>query len=458
MIADAELILERVLKLAEPPAREPLSQWTDRHRVLSSEASAAPGEWRTLPFQKEPLDVIGDSEHEVVVLVFASQLGKTEMMMNLITFIIATEPGPVLCVQPTLSMAESFSKDRLSPLFRDCPILRGKVAEPKGREAGSTIYHRRFHGGHLTLVGSNSPAGLAARPIRYLLLDEVDRYESSAGAEGDPVSLAKARTRTFWNRKIIMTSSPTIKGASRIEAAWLESDQREYELPCPLDGCGFFQPFKWEHVEWPEGRPAAAAYRCVRCGELIPHHLKDSMVSRGRWTPGNPASRIAGFHLSELVSPWRSWGDLAAEWLAVKDSPEQLQAFVNTSLAAWTTDEVAEMPRAEALAARCEPFAAEVPMPVSLLTCGIDVQADRCEIEVVGWSKGTESCSRNTRPLMAIQADRISGNRWTRCCLGSSSTSPGCRCTSARPASMPDLRPTKFSTSRRTNSHAASMR
>jgi phage terminase large subunit GpA-like protein len=411
MIADAERILARVLMLAEPPAREPLSEWTDRHRMLSSEASAAPGEWSTFPFQRVPLDVIGDHEHEVVVLVWASQLGKSELLMNFITHLIAVEPGPTLLVEPTLSMAEAFSKDRLSPLFRDTPILKNKVAEPKSREAGSTIYHRRFHGGHLTLVGSNSPSGLAARPIRYLLLDEVDRYEESAGSEGDPITLAKARTRTFWNRKIILTSSPTVKGSSRIETAWRESDQSEFEMPCPLDSCGYFQPLKWERVEWPEGQPEAAAYRCVSCGELIPHHLKDSMVSRGRWTPGNLSSRIAGFHLSELVSPWRSWGDLAREWLAVKDNPEQLQAFTNTSLAEWSTDEVAEMPKAAALAARCEPYPAEVPMPVSLLTAGVDIQHDRAEVEIVGWSKGFESWSIQ---YAAIYGDPSGPHLWAQ--------------------------------------------
>lgn len=376
--------------------------------MLSAEASAAAGDWSTLPFQREPLDAVAPgSGYQTVVLAWASQLGKSEMLMNLITYVIAIEPGPVLVVQPTLSMAESFSKDRLSPLFRDTPILRGKVAEPKSRDLGSTIYHRRFHGGHLTLVGSNSPSGLAARPIRYLLLDEVDRYEESAGAEGDPVTLARARTRTFWNRKIILTSSPTVRGASRIEVAWRESDQREFEVPCPK--CDHFQQLKWERVEWPEDEPEQASYRCAACGELIPHHLKDGMVERGRWRAGNPSSRIAGFHLSELVSPWRSWGDLAVEWLNVRHNPEQLRAFTNTSLAEWTSDEVVEPPRAEALAARCEPFAAEVPMPAALITAGVDIQHDRAEIEIVGWGRGFESWSLAYHTLYG---DPSTGHLW----------------------------------------------
>jgi phage terminase large subunit GpA-like protein len=399
---DPETLLGGVLELAAPPAREPLSDWADANRRLSSEASAAPGEWRTLPFQKEPLDAIAPgSPYETVVLVWASQLGKSELWLNLLAYIIAVEPGPTLICLPTLSMAEAFSKDRLSPLFRDMPILKGKVADAKAKSGDATLFHRRFTGGHLTLVGSNSAAGLASRPIRYLLLDEVDRFEESAGMEGDAVSLALARTRTFWNRKVIMTSSPTVKGASRIEQAWLQSDMREFEVPCA--NCNDIVALQWDRIEWPPSKPEEAAWRCPACGELIPHHLKDSMVDRGRWRATNVGnsqhvgnsqpSRIAGFHLSELVSPWRSWAALAEDWERSKDAPEMRRVFVNTSLAEWTADEVTEPPEAAALAARCEPFAAEVPAPVSLITAGADLQHDRAEVEIVGWSKGFESWS-----------------------------------------------------------------
>ena len=290
MLSQADALLADVLQLIAPPTRESLSAWADAHRVLSSEASAAPGEWRTLPFQREPLDAIGPaSPYDSVVLVWASQLGKSELWLTLLSYIISVEPGPTLIVLPTLSMAETFGKDRLAPMLRDQPNLRGRVAEPKTRDSGNTMFSKRFTGGHVTLVGSNSAAGLASRPIRYLLLDELDRFEESAGSEGDAVNLALARTRTFWNRKIIMTSSPTIKGASRIEQAWASSDQREYEVPCPncesLDpksGPSGFHQLTWDRIEWPDGKPEDAAWRCPSCGELIPHHLKDGMVARGR--------------------------------------------------------------------------------------------------------------------------------------------------------------------------------
>ena len=414
MPADASLLLSRVRRLLSLPARVPLSAWADEYRRLSSEASASAGPWRSLPFQREPLDAISPgSPFEQVVFVWASQMGKSELLLNLIAYIIALEPGPALAVQPTLSMAEAFSKDRVAPLIRDCPVLRGKVMDPKSREAGSTIYHRRFTGGHLTMVGSNSPSGLASRPVRYLLLDEVDRYEESAGSEGDPVSLARARTRTFWNRKIIMTSSPTIDGASRIQTAWLESDQREFEVPCPL--CDHFQQLVWTRVEWPENKPEEAAYRCAGCGELIPHHRKDVMVAGGRWRATNPRtsagvlsatgeslpetvsgrlSKIAGFHLSELYSPWRSWSDLAEDFIKAEGQPERLRAFWNTSLAEVWQEEALEIPDSEALMARREPYQeGTAPAGGCFLTAGVDVQADRLEVEIVAWGKDYESWS-----------------------------------------------------------------
>ena len=262
------------------------------------------------------------SPYQEAVLMWASQMSKTQLALCLLAYVVAETPGPCLIVEPTLSMAEALSKDRIAPAFRDTPILAGIVADPKSRDAGSTIFHRRFRGGHVTVVGSNSPAGLASRPIRFLFLDEVDRFESSAGAEGDPAALAIARTRTFWNRKVIWTSSPTLKDASRIAAAYAESDQREYFVPCAH--CGAFQVLKWGRVEWPEGKPEEAFYRCEKCEQAIEHHRKARMVSKGVWRPQKPGARIAGFRLSELYSLWRNWGELAEDWLKAQGNIERL--------------------------------------------------------------------------------------------------------------------------------------
>ena len=192
------------------------------------------------------MDAISDPLMRDVVVMAGAQVGKTEMLLNCIGFHVAHDPAPILLVQPTLEMAQAFSKDRLAPMLRDTPTLRGKVKDPRSRDANNTTTHKVFQGGHISLVGSNSPSGLASRPIRIVLCDEVDRYPASAGSEGDPIQLARKRSATFWNRKIAMVSTPTNKGASRIEAAFEESDKRYFFVPC--EDCGFEQRLVWSNV------------------------------------------------------------------------------------------------------------------------------------------------------------------------------------------------------------------
>ena len=381
-----------------PPADVRLSEWAAEHFRLSSEASAEPRKFTPFPFQVEPLDCLApNSPYPETVLVWASQTGKTSIQLAHLAYIIAEDPRPVLFVEPNLAMVEAVSKDRLAPMFRDVPVIQGKVSDPKARDSGSTIYNRRFIGGQVSLVGSNSPAGLAGRPVRYLELDEVDRFEASAGAEGDPVDLAIARARTFWNRKVVMASSPTVKGHSRIEAAWLDSDQRDYHVPCPR--CKVPQVLEWERIEWPENEPEEAAYRCAHCEQLIPHHEKARMVARGRWNKGNPSSKVAGFRLSELYSPWRSWGDMAVDWLKVQGNPERTRVFWNTSLARWWSDEEQRGTDINTLLARRESYGPDLAAGVAVLTVGVDIGGDRLELELVGWGRGEESWSVEYRVL-----------------------------------------------------------
>lgn len=419
--AQLDRIAQQFAAALLPREPEPLSRWAEEHYRLSSESSARAGLWITHPFQREPLDCLGpDSEHREVVLMWASQLGKTQLMLIRIAHAIAENPAPALLVEPDLKMADSISKDRLSPMFRDLAILKGKVAEHRARDAGSTILHRRFTGGSITLVGSNSPAGLAFRSVRDVYLDELDRFEASAGNEGDQEYLARARTRTFnHNRLIVKVSSPTTRGASRIERAFLESDQREYFVPCPL--CDVLQVLEWRRVEWPDGQPDAAAYRCRGCEKLIPHHLKARMVAGGKWIAGNPDSRIAGFRLSELYSPWRTWAELAHDWLRAQGSPEKLRAFINTSLAElWDDAAAAEVSESE-LMARRESYGPILPERAALLTAGVDIQADRAEVSVFSFGAGEESWLMEHRiipgdpstPGLWAALDAYLGQQWT---------------------------------------------
>jgi phage terminase large subunit GpA-like protein len=383
-----------------PPREISVSQWADENRVLTGGAAAERGQWHTRPYQREPMDVLSPLHPcRQVVLWSAAQLLKTEVLLNFLGFIADVDPGPVLLVEPRTEDAKALSKDRVAPMFRATPALRGKIAPVKSRDSNNTTLHKVLAdgAGHITFTGAISPSGLAMRPIRYALLDEVDRYPASAGSEGDPVSLAVQRTAEFaHNKKIVMASTPTTKGLSRIELAWRESDQRDYFVPCPK--CGEFQVLVFGDgtgpgLVWPEAKPEEAAYRCGGCQQLIPNHQKAWMVERGEYRAANPASPIPGFRVTQLISPKKSWGEVAVEFLAAKKSPETLKAFLNTVLAELWEDTHEVPTNAHALVNRCEPFEAEVPDGVALITAGVDVQADRLEMEIVGWGRDEESWS-----------------------------------------------------------------
>jgi phage terminase large subunit GpA-like protein len=383
-----------------PPPDITVSQWADDNRRLSSESAVERGEWRTdrAPYQRAIMDALSPSHPcEQVVLMSGAQLGKTSILENFIGYIIDLGPGPVLLVQPREADCEAFSKDRLAPMLRDCGTLRGKVADARSRDSNNTILHKKFTGGSITMSAASSPAGLAMRSIRYCLLDEVDRYPASAGSEGDPVNLAITRTANFWNRKIVLCSTPTVKGASRIEAAWLESNQQMYWVPCPH--CGTHQVLRWAHVEWPESEPENAQYRCEHCGQMIGEYQKPWMLKHGEWRAARPASGIAGFWINSLYSPWRKWRDLARKFLADQKSPETLREFVNTVLAEPWDDEAQTTVDISELMTRREHYRAPVPAGAAVLTCGVDVQADRLELELVGWGRGEESWSIEYRVI-----------------------------------------------------------
>lgn len=342
------------------------------------------------------MDAVNDPAVETVVVMKSAQVGWTEILGNVIGFFIDNDPCPILIIQPTLEMGEAWSKDRLAPMVRDTPALHNKIKDAKSRDSGNTLLHKTFPGGHITIAGANSPAGLASRPIRVVLFDEVDRYPPSAGAEGDPIALASKRTTTFWNRKKLMGSTPTVKGVSRIESAYEGSDQRRYFVPCPH--CGTFQTLKWggpDHpfgVKWPDENPSEAYYVCEHCASVITDADKAEMLRLGEWRPTKPGGAIAGFHINELYSPWVTFGEMASNFVEAKRLPETLKTWVNTALGE-TWEEAGETVDETGLLARRENYGPEIPLAASVLTCGVDVQDDRIECETVAWGHGEESWS-----------------------------------------------------------------
>lgn len=388
-------MLARCVATLKPPPELTLSQWADRYRMLSAESSAEPGRWHTdkAPYQREIMDAIGDAHIRRVVIMCAAQLGKTELLLNILGYFMAYAPAPILVMQPTLDMGQTFSKDRLAPMIRDTPVLRGLV-DVKSRYAGNTILKKNFPGGHITIVGANSATGLASRPIKVLLADEVDRYPGSAGTEGDPLSLAQKRQTTFWDKKTVMVSTPVIKGHSRIETEYNQSTREEWNVPCPE--CGHYQPFVWANLIFdPDDLQKEIIYKCERCGCVANEYRWKQQSQQGRFVAENPGAETRGFHLNTLASTFCGWKEIVQKFIVAKEqldqgNPEGMKVWVNTELGE-TWEERGEQVEDTELFNRREIYDAVVPEEVLVLTAGVDVQDDRFEVEIVGWGVGKES-------------------------------------------------------------------
>ncbi|MBR2209010.1 MAG: phage terminase large subunit family protein [Synergistaceae bacterium] len=373
-----------------PPPDLTISEWADSERKIPPEASAEPGQWRTsrAEYQREIMNAISNPFTERVVVMTAAQVGKTEILLNTIGYFIDQEPGPILCLNPTLEMGEAFSKDRLAPMIRDTPVLQNKIKDPRSRDSGNTLRHKKFVGGHITIAGANSPASLASRPIRILLCDEVDRYPMSAGTEGDPLTLAMKRTQNFWNRRIVWVSTPTLLGTSRIEKAFNASSREEWCVPCPT--CGEYQPFTWEQISYKD--LPEPVMTCTKCGAIHNEIEWKSGQERGIWIASNPDEKKArGFHMNAFASAWATWKNLVEQYQeAFRNGEEELKVWWNTVLGLpyENTNGAIEV---EALESHREKYNAELPDGVLVLTCGVDTQDDRLECEVVGWGAGRES-------------------------------------------------------------------
>ena len=334
------------------------------------------------------MDACADPAIQEVVIMSGAQLGKTEAILNVIGYHIDNDPSPILVLQPTLDMAQAFSKDRVAAgLLRSTPCLRDKVRDPRARDSGNTTLHKIFPGGALTIVGANSPSGLASRPIRIVLCDEVDRYPPSAGTEGDPIQLARKRAATFWNRKIIMVSTPTNKDSSRIEEAFEGSDKREYFVPCKH--CEEYQTLKWANVQWEPEKPETARYMCESCAVLWTESDRLWSIRNGQWVAQAEFTGVVGFHINGLYSPWTPLADGVRDFLSVKKNPEQLRVWTNTYLAESWEDQ-GETIEDWSLADRREPMP-EIPEEVIMLTAGVDCQDNRLEATLIGWGRDDES-------------------------------------------------------------------
>ena len=386
-----------------PPAQQTVSEWADTNRVLVSESSAEPGAWRTdrAPYQREIMDSFTQPGIWQIVIMASAQVGKSEIELNMMGCAIDNDPGPMLYIQPTDKVAEDYSKRRIQPMINACPTLRDKVFKQKSRDAANTITMKTFPGGSLAIIGANSPADLASKPVRYIFMDETDRFPASAGTEGDPQELAERRTETFrHNRKIVKTSTPTIKGRSKIETDYMNGTQEEWHTECPhCHNFSFIQftNIKFEKENYKNERGdedyhvLSVGWECPTCKRVIPEHVVKRLPSK--WVSKNPKALdngIRSFRLNAFMSPWSDWKDIVWKFLKAHKDPEKLKTFYNTILGeTWEVHTNSGLD--EALYKRREHYDAEVPAGTLLLTMGVDTQDNRLEYEVVGWDRNGQS-------------------------------------------------------------------
>lgn len=393
---DTRKLIRQVARSVAPPPDLTVSDWADAERRLSVESSAEPGRWDTsrAEYQRGIMDAFCDPLVETVVCMTSAQVGKTEILNNVVGFFSHHDPSPIMILQPTLELAEAYSKDRLAPMIRDTPALRARIHDSKARNTGNTLLHKKVSGGgHITLAGSNSPASLASRPIRILLLDEIDRYGITP--EGDPVNLARKRTNNFYNRKVGAFSTPTTKGTSRVEALYLQSDQRKFFVACPH--CRREFVFRFEQLKYQKDDPSTTVLICPECTAIIDEAEKPKMISLGRWRATAPFHGLAGFHLNEMYSPWRRWSEIVADFFEAKQNPETLKVWINTSLGE-TWEEKGDAPDWKRLYDRRLQYKiGSVPDGGRILVAGADVQADRIEVEVVAFGEGLRTWSVDYR-------------------------------------------------------------
>lgn len=387
--------LAKILSGMKPPEDLTVSQWADKNRRLTSESSAEVGKWRTsrTPYMFDILDSFTDPLIEHIVVVAASQVGKSETINNMVGYCIDQDPGPILLIQPTIDDVKRYSEMRITPMIRETRCLKRKVADPKSRDAANTKRQKSFPGGVLVMTGSNVAHDLSSMPIRYVFGDERDRWATSAGSEGDPWELAVARTRTFYNKKMVEVSTPTVKGASAIENSYNLGTMERWKTQCPH--CGEYVELTFDNIRFEYDAAengdkkifhiSEIFYVCPECGGISDEHTMKSQPAK--WVATVPEARkhhkTRSFWLTAWVSPWATWESIILQFLQAGTDSAKLQVVYNTQFGElW--EERGDMASEDDVMARREVYEAEVPDGVLLLTCGVDTQDDRLEYEVVG--------------------------------------------------------------------------
>jgi phage terminase large subunit GpA-like protein len=387
------------LRLLKPPPKFNVWEWAEARRRLSKEVTPKPGKYKTenTPFQRKPQESFTDSAVQVTVLMWASRLGKTEMINNLDGYLIDNDPSGILVVYPKIDSAKKWSKEFFTPMVKATPCLRGKIRAARLKDADNTVLSKRFPGGKISAIGANSPSDFRQIQARAVQCDEIDAMETTV--EGDPITLAFKRADNYPNSIQVLSSTPTIKGFSRIETWMNRSDFQMWFCPCPK--CGEFQVLKWDQVKYNKEKPEEAYYECesFNCKAKLNDDDRVAMVKAGEWRGTQPFKGIRGYWLNGLNSTMPAkkgyvskMHQFVGEYLeSVEQGKEALRVWENTFLSKTYEEECDSLEATPLLKRREDYTLGLMPDEAMLITCGVDVQKDRLELEFVAWAKGEES-------------------------------------------------------------------
>ncbi len=395
------------LAALKPAARVLPSEWAEANLVLPKASNARPGRLRLTAAQRGMVDAAAEPGVREIVFMTSTQVGKSMAINSLLGWTAAGEAGPVLLVRPDDSDAKAYIRESLDPLIAASPSLRKIVGA--GANGLDGIGFKSFPGGSLSIASSWKAAALAARAIRVLICDEVDRFANVvSGGEGEPVALAKRRLQTFAHASLtILASSPTMKATSRIAAHHARGEQRVLKIQCVE--CGDMDDVTPDRLAFEPGRPETARLLCLCCGHRATEAQRLAMVEDGKWfatTAGEPG--VVSFQMGELASEFSSLETVAAQVDAAK-TLEAKKVLTNTVFGLPFESEAEAEVDASDLERRAVAVASPYPAAIDFISAGVDVQADRLEITILA-----------TAPAEAIVLDHVvlygdtSGTRvWT---------------------------------------------
>lgn len=385
--------IKKSLELLKPPEELTVSEWAGKYRFLDERSSSMPGKWKNemTPYLVGIMDEFNNYQTEKIVFCKCTQLGGTEALNNMICFSVAQDPAPMMIVYPTSELADSVVEQRIKPMLK-----ASKETKKHFKEKNSSKKELQFDNMYVSIVGSNSPSELASRPIRYLFLDEVDKYPNESKKEADPISLAVERTKTFNNRKIYMCSTPTTRTGHIWEEKEKADIEKHYFVPCPH--CGEFIELKFAQIRWPDDNEKLSAadkaefaqYICQECGNVINDSDKMEMLQKGKWETvkeNTKFTKTVAFWINTLYSPFTRLSQIAKAYLIAKDDTEALHNFTNSWLAEPWEDTKLKTNAETVMERQTDLPEFVVPEWTRLLTAGVDVQETSLYYIIRAWGE-----------------------------------------------------------------------